>query len=192
MAMPFEVFTDHYALQWLKTMRTGSALLHRWSATLEEYDFTVRHRPGKVQTHVDGLSSLPVGPAPPEDALVDSEEEARRLAQELHSATHLGGHALWKLFSEGYSHKFGHRICIEVAQSCPQCQVGSDYGHRLKTTGSIQSKAPWDTLSVDIVGPLPADRRHEFIIVFVDCFSRYSTLVPASNHTASTVSDALL
>ena len=29
MAMPFEVFTDHYALQWLKTMRTGSALLHR-------------------------------------------------------------------------------------------------------------------------------------------------------------------
>ena len=40
MAMPFEVFTDHYALQWLKTMRTGSALLHRWSAALEEYDFT--------------------------------------------------------------------------------------------------------------------------------------------------------
>ena len=55
--------------------------------------------------------------------------------------------------------------------------------------GSIQSKGPWDTLSVDIVGPLPADRRHEFLIVFVDCFSRYSILVPASNHTAS---DALL
>ena len=63
MAMPFEVFTDHYALQWLKTMRTGSALLHRWSAALKEYDFTVRHRPGKIQTHVDGLSRLPVGPA---------------------------------------------------------------------------------------------------------------------------------
>ena len=40
MAMPFEVYTDHYALQWLKTMRTGSELLHRWSAALEEYDFT--------------------------------------------------------------------------------------------------------------------------------------------------------
>ena len=57
MAMPFEVYTDHYALQWLKTMRTGSALLHRWSAALEEYDFTVRHRPGKIQIHVDGLTS---------------------------------------------------------------------------------------------------------------------------------------
>ena len=51
---------------------------------------------------------------------------------------------------------------------------------------------PWDTLSVDIVGPLPADRRHEFLIMFVDCYSRYAILVPASNHTASTVSDALL
>ena len=47
-------------------------------------------------------------------------------------------------------------------------------------------------LSVDIVGPLPADRRHEFLIVFVDCYSRYMILVPASNQTASTVSDALL
>ena len=196
MAMPFEVFTDHYALQWLKTMRTGSALLHRWSAVLEEYDFTVRHRPGKIQTHVDGLSRLPVGPAPPEDTLlhlqVDTKEEAHRLAQELHTATHLGGQALWKLFSDCYSHRAGRRICIEEAQSCPQCQRGSDYGHRQKTTGTIESKGPWDTLSVDIVGPLPADRRHEFVIVFVDCFSRYTVLVPASNHTADTVSEALL
>ena len=196
MAMPFEVYTDHYALQWLKTMRTGSALLHRWSAALEEYDFTVRHRPGKIQTHVDGLSRLPVDPAPPEDTIlhieVQNEEEARRLAQELHTATHLGGQALWKLFSDRYSHKAGRRICIEVAQSCPQCQRGSDYGHRQKTTGTIESKGPWDTLSVDIVGPLPADRRHEFIIVFVDCYSRFTILVPASNHTADTVSDALL
>ena len=196
MAMPFEVFTDHYALQWLKTMRTGSALLHHWSAALEEYDFTVRHRPGKVQTHVDGLSRLPVEPAPPEDTIlhieVQNEEEARRLAQELHTATHLGGQALWKLFSDRYSHKAGRRICIEVAQSCPQCQRGSDYGHRQKTTGTIESKGPWDTLSVDIVGPLPADRRHEFIIVFVDCYLRFTILVPASNHTADTVSEALL
>ena len=196
MAMPFEVFTDHYALQWLKMMRMGSALLHRWSAALEEYDFTVRHRPGKIQTHVDGLSRLPVDPAPPEDTIlhikVQNEEEARRLAQELHTATHLGGQALWKLFSDRYSHKAGRRICIEVAQSCPQCQRGSDYGHRQKTTGTIESKGPWDTLSVDIVGPLPADRRHEFIIVFVDCYSRFTVLLPTSNHTADTVSDALL
>ena len=163
---------------------------------MEEYDFTVHHRPGKAQTHVDGLNWLPVSLAPPEDTLlhvqVDTEDEARKLAQELHSATHLGGQALWKLFSDRYTYKAGRRLCIEVAQSCPQCQLGSDYGHRLKTTGTIQSRGPWDTLSVDIMGPLPADHRHEFLIVFVDCYSQYTILVPASNHTASTVSDALL
>ena len=58
----------------------------------------MRHRPGKIQTHVDGLSCLPVEPAPAEDTIlhieVQDEEEARRLAQELHTATHLGGQAL--------------------------------------------------------------------------------------------------
>ena len=103
MAMPFEVYTDHYPLQWLKMMRTGSALLHRWSAALEEYDFTLTHRTGKAQTHVDGFIQLPVDPAPTEAVLLqirllENEDEARNLARELHSATHLGGQALWKLF----------------------------------------------------------------------------------------------
>ena len=197
MAMPFEVYTDHYALQWLKTMRTGSALLHRWSVELEKYDFAVKHRPGKIQTHVESLSQLPVDPTPPEDVLLhirflENEEEAQKLARELHSAANLGGQALWKLFRDRYDYEAGRRICLEVAQSCPQCQMGSDYGHRQKTTGAIQSRGPWDTLSIDIVGPLPADHRQEFLIVFVDCYSRYTIVVLSSNHTASTVNEALL
>ena len=157
----------------------------------------MKHRPGKSQTHVDGLSRLPVDPPPPEDTifqvqLLEDEDEARRIACELHTATHLGGHVLWKLFRDRYSHKAGRRICLETAQSCPQCQLGTDYGHRQKTTGTIQSQGPWDTLSIDIVGPLPPDHRHEFLIVFVDCYSKYTILVPSSNHTANTVSEALM
>ena len=190
-AMPFEVYTDHYILQWLKTMQTGYALLRRWSAALEEYEFTVKHRPGKAQTHVDGLGRLPVDPAPPEGVLLqvrllENEDEAQNLARELHSTTHLGGQVLCKLFRDRYDYKAGRLICLEVAQSCPQCQLGSDYGHRQKSQG------PWDTLFIDIVGPLPADHRQEFLIVFVDCYSRYTILVPSSNHTANTMSEALL
>ena len=153
-----------------------------------------KHCPGKSQTHIDGLSHLPVDPPHPEDAilqvrLLDNEEEARRIARELQTATHLGGQALWKLFRHRYSHKAGHLICLEIAQSCPQCQLGTDYGHRQKMIGTIQSQGPWDTLSIDIVGLLPPDHR---LIVFVDCFSKYTILVPSSNHTANTVSEALM
>ena len=99
MSMVFAVYSDHYALQWLETMRTGSALLRQWSAALEEYDFTVKHRPGKSQTHIDGLSRLQVDPPPPEDTilqvlLLEDEDEAQRIARELYAATHLGAHAL--------------------------------------------------------------------------------------------------
>ena len=58
--------------------------------------------------------------------------------------------------------------------------------------GGYTVSGPWDTLSVDIVGPLPADNRQEYLIVFVDCYSRYTILGPASNHTANTVSEVLL
>ena len=159
--MPFEVYTDHYALQWLKTMRTGSALLHRWSAALEECDFTVKHGQGKPKP----MSMASAGCLlPSEDVLLhlrllENEDEAQKLVKELHSATHLGGQVLWKLFRDRYDYKAGRRICLEVSQSCPQCQLGSDYGHRQKTTGAILSQGPWDTLSIDIVGPLPADHR---------------------------------
>ena len=85
------------------------------SPSLQEYDFTVKHRPGKSQTHVDGLSCLPVDPPPTEDTifqvrLLENEDEASKIVRELHIATHLGGHALWKLFRDRYTHKAGRRI----------------------------------------------------------------------------------
>ena len=56
----FTVYTDHYSLQWLGAMKNESALLHRWAAQLEDYDFEILHRPEKNQGHVDALSRLPL------------------------------------------------------------------------------------------------------------------------------------
>ena len=197
MSVPFEVYTDHCAFQWLKTMRTGSALLHRWSAALEEYDFSVKHRPGKSQTHVDGLSRLPVDPPPPEDTilqvrLLENKEEACKIARELHTTTHLGGHALWKLFCDRYSHKAGRCICLETAQSCSNVNWAPTTAIARRRPALSSLKIPGIRCPLTLWDRFLPDHLHEFLIVFVDCYSKYTILVSSSIHTANMVSEALM
>ena len=45
----FQIFTDHYSLQWLRSMKSESALLHRWASQLEDYQFDIIHRPERIK-----------------------------------------------------------------------------------------------------------------------------------------------
>ena len=37
----FKVYTEHYSLKWLHSMKNEPALLHRWASQLEYHDFEV-------------------------------------------------------------------------------------------------------------------------------------------------------
>jgi hypothetical protein len=50
----FDVETDHQSLAWLKKSEKGR--LARWAMKLEEYNPTIRHRPGKQNIVPDYLS----------------------------------------------------------------------------------------------------------------------------------------
>ncbi|CAI5475647.1 unnamed protein product [Closterium sp. Yama58-4] len=65
----FTLVTDHQPLTWLMTTPGLTGRNARWAVKLQEYDFKVRHRPGKTLQHVDGLSRNP----PP----LETEQEAR-------------------------------------------------------------------------------------------------------------------
>ena len=55
----FEFEVDHYALKWLmNSVHTGK--LARWSIKLAGYDFTVKHRPGKLHGSADAMSRAPI------------------------------------------------------------------------------------------------------------------------------------
>lgn len=45
----FERLTDHHSYQWLCKMKVKSPLLLRWQSQMEELNYHVRHRPGKLQ-----------------------------------------------------------------------------------------------------------------------------------------------
>ncbi|CAI5483011.1 unnamed protein product [Closterium sp. Yama58-4] len=55
----FTLVTDHQPLLWLMHNQSLTGRNARWAMKLQEYDFTVKHRPGATMQHVDGLSRNP-------------------------------------------------------------------------------------------------------------------------------------
>jgi len=55
----FVVRTDHAALQWLRKIREPVGQQARWLELMEEYSFSVVHRPGRQHGNADALSRRP-------------------------------------------------------------------------------------------------------------------------------------
>ncbi|CEI92075.1 hypothetical protein RMCBS344292_06348 [Rhizopus microsporus] len=58
----FTVVTDHHALQFLQSKKSSDlrGRLARWAPLLQQHDFTIVYRPGKVNIGPDALSRYPV------------------------------------------------------------------------------------------------------------------------------------
>ncbi|KAK3919990.1 Retrovirus-related Pol polyprotein from transposon 297 [Frankliniella fusca] len=63
---PFVFYTDHSALQWLRSFKQVEGKLARWIMRLEEFRFEIRHIKGKELTNADALSRRPDRPCAPD------------------------------------------------------------------------------------------------------------------------------
>lgn len=72
---PFTIVTDHSALQWLATKKMENKRLTRWALTLQEYSYTILHRPGKANANADALSRSPLAGTAPAEVPVGLERE---------------------------------------------------------------------------------------------------------------------
>ena len=68
----FTIRTDHGALVWLQKFKDPEGQVARWVQKLQEYHFTVKHRPGKSHNNADAMSRIPCkqcGIIPADEAL---------------------------------------------------------------------------------------------------------------------------
>nr|XP_012151327.1 PREDICTED: uncharacterized protein LOC105663898 [Megachile rotundata] len=60
----FMLITDHRPLVWLHNVKNPASKIMRWRIRLNEYDYTVVYKPGRVDANADALSRNPVNANP--------------------------------------------------------------------------------------------------------------------------------
>ncbi|KAL0212406.1 hypothetical protein RCL1_006032 [Eukaryota sp. TZLM3-RCL] len=77
---------------------------------------------------------------------------------------------------------------------CPACQKTAPIPSlKVPLSGSLWADRPFSRLNVDTIGPLPKDiQDHQFVLVFVDSFTRYTILVPLKKLNALETAYALV
>lgn len=56
----FKIITDHKPLIWLMNLKEPGSRLTRWRLRLAEYDYTIVHKKGKINTNADALSRIQI------------------------------------------------------------------------------------------------------------------------------------
>ena len=143
-------------------MKNESALLHRWAAQLEDYDFEILHSPGKNQGHVDALSRLPlehVNLLGKGRVTLTTEKETREVLERIHTDGHLGVRKTLQVFHRRFEGVRDKMLCELVVTSCEGCQLGSDYWPRKVPHRQIESTSPRDMLSIDVMGPFIGSKK---------------------------------
>ena len=202
----FLLRTDHKNLTYLNL--EGSAKVRRWRLYIQEFNFSVEHVPGKDNPVADAFSRLCVHwneDMPDSSYLCAFQRDVSiRIPQEhylqigrVHNSTvgHFGVEkTISRLHNAKLQWKHMRKHVMQFIRQCPACQLMRDKKLLIKTHPfTTASYDPMDVLNIDTIGPLPKDEfGNEFILVVIDCFTRWVELYPTPDTSALSAARALL
>ena len=80
---------------------------------------------------------------------------------------------------------------VHTCSTCQQARV--ERQHIVRRQGQVPAAMePWESISIDYIGPLPRDQDFEYILLVVDNFTNYIVTVPTQSPTAGTTVQALM
>ncbi|CAB0040754.1 unnamed protein product [Trichogramma brassicae] len=129
--------------------------------------------------------------------LIVPKEKRQQVLSECHeepTAGHLGRHKTYQRLAMRYYWPSAHRDVtkyVRECQICQQCKV-----QQLAPAGLMGRRAitrPWSIVAGDTMGPFPRSAQgNEYIIIFMDLFTRWIEAIPVRKANARTIRKHLL
>lgn len=192
MASSLHVHTDHQNIVYLMRRATVSPKVMRWRIALQDFNLQIQHVPGEENVIADMMSRE--FPASELNSLREEiPEEEQAILDSIHGGT--AGHnriaTMRRLAGPQWPRV--RKYAPLWVEDCPTCRKLDDLPTKSPTPWrSIQRVRPWETLQVDTIGPLPESNGCRFIVVIVDCFTKYVSLHPTVSTTAAEAARALI
>jgi transposase InsO family protein len=205
----FTLRTDHKNLTYLNL--ESSQKVRRWKLFLQEFNFDMEHVAGVNNPVADAFSRLCTVLPTQEDA---DWETPTLFRIEAESEVHIPDDAYHKI-RKSHNSKVGHfgaektveliiaheqpwrymrRHVRQFIRQCPVCQLSNDRKVAVKIAPFTRaSYYPMEVVNIDTVGPLPEDEAgNKYILVLIDCFSRWVELYPSPDTSANSAAIILL
>ena len=198
---PFTIRTDHKNFTFLST--SFSSMIRKWKVFISEFDYKVEHLAGIKNFVCDSFSRLCVNVCHVIE--IDSLLCVRVLTPEHHrfiSKVHnrITGHSgVERTFRKLVAYLDMHNIpqweTIRAdirlfIRQCPCCQKMSVLKVPIRAHPfTVSSYSPMERLNIDFMGPFPDDG---YLLVIIDCFSRWTELYCCASATAAQAALQLL
>ena len=215
----FIVVTDHKPLIWLFRVKDPGSRLLKWRIKLEEFDFEIIYKSGKMNTNADALSRMPTtinlietnesvdSSGEESDTNNDSEiekidkedsERKLKILSDFHNSP-LGGHSgmnrTYKRLKQFYFWQGMKNDVENYIRKCLECQKNNATKPNTKMPLTITTTArePFEKCFMGIVGPLTkSSNGNKYILTFQDDLSKFSLAIPIPIQDADTVSRAFV